>query len=168
MVIMSLELLNCKINPTLDTLDKLNSIHSWIPSSKDIRPTPLILQEKDRYLESIQYNYQSYKDYVLIELFLSNSIFNPLGKLEIEKPEIENKKLFIENKFPYLDKPISNHYIMWYSNYIPTDEVITQDIDENTANILHHPDYQFIWYENPKMSIPDIYHVHVFWKSNIY
>ena len=159
-----------KIILTPEKLDKLHSIHSWIPSSKDIRPSQLVLEEKNKYLESIQYNYQSYKDYVLIELFLSNSIFNPLGKLEIETheietPEIENK-LFIENKFPYLDKPISNHYIMWYSNYIPPDKIITRDIDENIENILQHPDYQFIWYENPKMSIPDIYHVHVFWKSH--
>eukprot|EP00697_Spironema_sp_BW2_P000817 gnl/Spiro4/11098_TR5885_c0_g1_i1.p2 gnl/Spiro4/11098_TR5885_c0_g1~~gnl/Spiro4/11098_TR5885_c0_g1_i1.p2 ORF type:complete len:207 (-),score=48.24 gnl/Spiro4/11098_TR5885_c0_g1_i1:102-686(-) len=36
----------------------------------------------------------------------------------------------------------------------------------STTNSTHGvAPFEFVWYENPKMSIPDIYHVQVFWHS---
>ena len=40
---------------------------------------------------------------------------------------------------------------------------ITNDIKNSLDNIVQTKKYKFIWYENPKMNIKDIYHVQVFW-----
>ena len=51
---------------------------------------------------------------------------------------------------------------MWYT-YTPPDEEITRDIDEAIKEIVNHDNYKFVWYVNPKMTIPEVFHVQVFW-----
>ena len=47
-----------------------------------------------------------------------------------------------------------------------TDELIDRDIIEGITNIIGiEASFQFGWYENPKMTVPGIYHVQVFWAS---
>ena len=60
------------------------------------------------------------------------------------------------------------HYIMWYTCDVESlsEEEITKDIKNNIYNIINSDDYSFVWYENPKMTIKDIYHVQVFWIKN--
>ena len=64
-----------------------------------------------------------------------------------------------------------HHYVMWYSHNQPTpitDEIIDTDIAIALIDIVGQDvDYQFGWYENPKMSVPGIYHVQVFWTEKI-
>ena len=166
MIIFSRELLNCKIDSHLYSLDNLNKFHKWIPSSKNIRPNDDILEEKKEYFKMIENTYNSLKDYILIELFKCNSFINHQKKLETSVDDLYYKsKIFIKNKYPYLEPSISNHYIMWYKNYTPFEEEISSDIYQNLKELLNSEEFQFVWYENPKMSINDIYHVQVFWIS---
>ena len=58
-----------------------------------------------------------------------------------------------------------------------SDEGISKDISaelnklinsrSKSLNLFAPPaapvDFDFVWYENPKMSVPDFYHVQVFW-----
>jgi hypothetical protein len=53
----------------------------------------------------------------------------------------------------------------WY-NYGPpniTDEEITGHISKAMKTRLKHERFEFVWYQNPKMTIPEIFHVQVFW-----
>ena len=52
---------------------------------------------------------------------------------------------------------------MWYTYNDISDIEITSDILDSLKNILKHDNFEFVWYENPKMSVPEVYHVQVFW-----
>ena len=58
---------------------------------------------------------------------------------------------------------------MWYtcSKDELTDEEITKDIKNSISSFLKSDKFSFVWYENPKMTIEDIYHVQVFWVKDI-
>ena len=83
--------------------------------------------------------------------------------------------LFEPNQFPYDLPPGTRHYIMWYTAAPPalTEERINQDVLDAVGQLTAGraeragppPSVQFCWYENPKMTIPEIYHVQVFWTA---
>lgn len=54
---------------------------------------------------------------------------------------------------------------MWYSYYPPevSETEINADISAALWKLLGHGNFEFVWYENPKMTVPGIYHVQVFW-----
>ena len=58
---------------------------------------------------------------------------------------------------------------MWYtcSKDELTDEEITKDIKNSISAFIKSDKFSFVWYENPKMTIEDIYHVQVFWIKHI-
>lgn len=60
----------------------------------------------------------------------------------------------------------TRHFVMWYTYWPPeiTEEEINQDIANAIVKRLGPCEYEFVWYENPKMTIPGIYHVQVFWR----
>jgi hypothetical protein len=41
---------------------------------------------------------------------------------------------------------------------------VSKDEKEGGATFSSSSSFEFVWYENPKMSIPGIYHVQVFWR----
>lgn len=55
---------------------------------------------------------------------------------------------------------------MWYS-YGPsqglTEAQIDADITKALQAQLQGDGFDFVWYENPKMTVPDLHHVQVFW-----
>ena len=155
--------INCKINSDIETLNKYNSIYSWIPNESQIRPTPLNILMKERLLNIINEQYNSYNDYILINVFNQKYIMEN-KKVSAIKSNINLNK-FQVNLFKYNLHPKTFHYVMWYTydrNEL-NDEKITLDIKNAIYNIILTDNFNFVWYENPKMSIPDIYHVQVFW-----
>jgi hypothetical protein len=45
-------------------------------------------------------------------------------------------------------------------------EQISTDIAEGIQLLIgERHDFEFVWYENPKMTVPDLYHVQVFWRK---
>ena len=54
---------------------------------------------------------------------------------------------------------------MWYTcaKEELSEEEITRDIKNNIYAFIKTDEFSFIWYENPKMSIEDMYYVQVFW-----
>ena len=155
--------INCKINSDIDTLNKYNSIYPWIPNEWQIRPTPINILMKERLLTIIDEQYNSYNDYILINVF--NQKFSMENKkVSVIKSNINLNK-FQVNLFKYNLHPKTFHYVMWYTydrNEL-NDEKITLDIKNAIYNIILTDNFNFVWYENPKMSSPDIYHVQVFW-----
>ena len=87
------------------------------------------------------------------------------SKIQVFDDTISKLYQFKVCRFKYKINPKTFHYIMWYNCAKDdlTSEEITNDIKKSIYIILKSDDFKFIWYENPKMSIEDIYHVQVFW-----
>ena len=79
-------------------------------------------------------------------------------------------KLYFSYSLIWFLLPESNHWILWclekdFSFDFP-DELINQIIEEKIKFVLDlesNIDFQFAWYKNPKPTIPEFYHVQVFW-----
>ena len=155
--------MNCKVSSNIDDLEKLNNKYGWIPGKNNIRPNNDVINNKNNKLENAYYFYNTRLDYILDVVFKFKMKLNSDGKLEYYCKNIPEKKIFRKNDFPY-DLPIgTNHYIMWYTYNIDDENQINNDIFESLKKELENENFEFIWYENPKMTIPEIYHVQVFW-----
>ena len=155
--------LNCKIPSSRNKLDILNKFYSWIPSGS------MVSTKKDKkVIDAINYQknyYQSNVDLVLIKYF------NLPGKINRETNKVFSKlklselklKTLVKNEFPYMIPKNTEQYIMWYTYNNITDNEITSDINELLEKLLNHNNFEFVWYENPKMSIPEVFHLQVFW-----
>lgn len=63
------------------------------------------------------------------------------------------------------NRPGTKHFVLWYLGDTPNDDQISRDISDQIA--IYSPrsgSAPFGWYVNPKMSVPEIFHVQVFWK----
>lgn len=161
----NLNQLNCKIDSDIKVLDALNKTFKWIPSSENIRPIQELIEKKESDYTFFDNFYSSVTDQILIRYFKFPSRINrKSNKMEI-KISLENirDKIFLENEYPYNLPDGTNHYVMWYTYNDISDIEITSDILDSLKNILKHNNFEFVWYENPKMSVPEVYHVQVFW-----
>ena len=150
--------ISCEIN----TLNILNRIYSWIPNENTIRPSEKLLEKKLEFMKNLDKDNIKLHDYIISSLFKNDSA---------------EQKLFVKNPFPYNTE--GNHYIMWYYNYNIVSGVgiknmiqdINMDIINSIYNIIGHYEFNYAWYENPKMSVNNaeynkLYHVQVFWIIN--
>ena len=158
--------INTKIDNSIQSLNAYNKIYPWIPNENQIRPTEMILTFKNILMNKINTEYNSTRDYILMNLFNTEG-FKSNGKL-ISKEPLDKMYKFEVCRFRYQLHPSTFHYIMWYTCDVESlsEEEITKDIKNNIYNIINSDDYSFVWYENPKMTIKDIYHVQVFWIKN--
>ena len=158
-------LLNRQISSCIDVLESYHRLYNWIPGKNSIRPTILQIQLKKNLLNNIIEKYQSSRDYILIEIFNLSFIKNIEGKYKAN--EIKNISLskFSCCKFRYNIDPNTFHYIMWFTDDKQnlTESKINKYINQSIYNIIQSYNFTFIWYENPKMTITDIYHIQVFW-----
>lgn len=154
-----------KISTKLNDLDNMHQSNLWIPNSKQIRPIEEVIQEKNILMKNILIFYESMNDYILDTIFNLPKKFNSKGKLLVDTKNIKPEFKLVKNKFPY-DLPIqTEHYILWFNtevNYL-TDIEIKQIIDIEIKKYFKKKK-EFVWYENPKMSIPQLYHIQVFIK----
>lgn len=157
--------INNKINPCYTNLDMLNSNYKWIPSSENIRPIEDIIKKKDIDCKTNNILYSTNIDQVLIRYFNIKKKINRINNKFESKINIDNlrEKVFIPNEYPYNVPEGTNHYVMWYTYDNISDEIITSDISSELYNLLNHLNFEFVWYKNPKMTIPEIFHVQVFW-----
>jgi len=153
--------MNCQISPDLENLNKLNSIYPWIPNSKQIRPPDELKTKKEINYKNAESFYQSTKDYLYDIIFNFPTEFNSEGKL-ITLNSDQLVKVFKLNEYPYQLSSGSNHYVLWYNcqNKPYSYDQINLDIQEELSKISNN--FQYVWYENPSMSVPEIYHVQVF------
>jgi hypothetical protein len=156
-----------KITSNADDLDKLQPFYPWIPGSSTIRPTQEDREAKARRLEEITSTYESFVDYILHSVFEREAVERE-GKLAVLDRSMDtaaDEERFVPNIFPYAVP--SNHFVMWFSAHTKhkNDEDITSKIAESLQSMHGGTDagLDFVWYENPKMSVPEIYHVQVFW-----
>eukprot|EP00802_Teleaulax_amphioxeia_P017662 Tamp_17827.p1 GENE.Tamp_17827~~Tamp_17827.p1 ORF type:complete len:336 (-),score=26.30 Tamp_17827:314-1321(-) len=89
---------------------------------------------------------------------------------------------FAPNNFPYNLDEGARHFVMWYNTpkLLKSDDEVTRDIFRELRRHLMEsqgvtdvatadaslPPFDFAWYVNPKMTIPFIAHVQVFWVAD--
>ena len=156
---------NCRISSCLETLIKYNKKYNWVPGPENIRPNKETIKAKKELFNSICEFYMDITDYIYSEIFKYPVIFIN-GKLKAVYQDTKEFK-FIKNKFRYNLPKNVKHYILWYSYNNIDDQKINNDINNSIYKILNHNNYKYVWYENPKMNIPNIYHLQVFWIETI-
>ncbi len=158
-----------RIESDLDSLDSYNLYHKWIPSRYMIRPTPKLIQEKFERILIIESEWVSFFDFIVHHVFEENFTYNSDGKKFIMNYDQSKLKkwIFKPSDFQYQISDNSNHYILWsldYNiNYDFDDSIINNTIIENIKKIVGNDEFDFAWYKNPKPTIPEFYHVQVFW-----
>ena len=158
-----------RISSDLDSLDALNGIYNWIPNRNTIRPTPDQIKVKLEKILQIESEWESFFDFVLYNIFEQNYTINNSNKKFIEnydKSKLANW-VFKPSDFKYQLAENSNHYVLWSSEfnigYNFDDLVINNIISCKIKEMIGDSDYDFAWYKNPKPTIPEFYHVQVFW-----
>jgi hypothetical protein len=147
-------LLRKKVSSDITELNKLRNDHQWIPNEKQVRPNEKKKKEKFDYLNKEIIKYESEEDFILITVF-SCDFYSRLNKLKAIKPT-EEKKIFCKNKFEYEVPAETLHYIMWYYPSIKKEEEIVKDINEEIKKVVKSDNYDFVFYENPKMNINSV------------
>tara|TARA_B100000161_G_scaffold251563_1_gene210705 strand:+ start:767 stop:1300 length:534 start_codon:yes stop_codon:yes gene_type:complete len=161
---------NCKVSSNKEELERLHVQYNWIPGLNNIRPSKEIIYKKYVDIIFIPLLYKSMKDYIYINHFkfkptLEKDANSAKVSLKCLPKDVDIKKIFVENEYPYDLPPGTNHYVLWYSHPDLTrnDWKINKDIYDSLFKLLKNKNFEFVWYENPKMSIPEIFHVQVFW-----
>jgi hypothetical protein len=160
-----------EVSSSLEELDELHRSHPWIPGPANIRPVANQIAVKTDKLADIRKEWSTLDDYVLYRIFGYDFTVSPVTNkfcVTVDHASLPpNLKKLVKNQFPYQDLRC-NHSIMWYTTKSkPYDSlIISRDIEDELKKALapcFHSKFQFVWYENPKMTIPEFYHVHVFW-----
>jgi len=151
-------MINCKIESDFDSLDSLYQKTKWTPNSSQVRPSDVVLNKKIEEINEILNKYHSLKDYILHIIF-KIPVTRERGKLKSKHYSENNNCCLFINKYPYNLNFGTKHYILWYLNSkkIKNDQEITKDIRDRLGGKA-----EFVWMENPKMSIPELYHVQIF------
>jgi hypothetical protein len=135
-----------RISSSIDDLNILNRQYNWIPNEYTIRPTQEDLEHKWALMDSIHCGWPSMKEYVWKEIL----------------KESKEEWVFEPSIFRYGIPKEANHWILW--NTICD---FTREFDENVINTVLEgfleKNVDFAWYKNPKPSVPEYYHIQVFW-----
>lgn len=155
----------CQISPSFNNLNELNNQYSWIPCGNNIRPCSNIITKKNIYNDNIKRFYQNENDFIFSEIFDFKNSIDKYGKLFVKPENVYKKYVFCQNMFPYEVPHNTHHYVMWYSYFDNTlnEEKINKDIYNQMKLLVKNDNFDFVWYENPKKTIEDIYHLQVFW-----
>jgi len=135
-------------------------------------------------MHNIAHCWGSIQDYILSTVFYKPTSVDPVtGKLVVDATDIEGQVRFEKNEFPYQLTEGGNHSVLWLgptpSGALPTEddinvyitsalrdctrakECVTEDGSDQYTK--HDDQFDFVWYENPKMTVPLVYHLQVFW-----
>lgn len=160
-------MLGCRISSDLIDLDQLHSQYPWIPNSESIRPSPEILETKKKKLEEIERSYVEFVDYFYSHVYgKALCVRETDGKLFVTDRNIRGIRVFLPNMFPYQLGGGGRHWVMWYGDLdmMHVDHtVITDDIRNSIHQHVGSYDFDFAWYVNPKMTVPEFFHVQMFW-----
>ena len=160
-------MMNQEISCSEENLNKLHELYSWIPCREQTRPNIDELNVKERMNKQNSKVYYSKEDEILIQYFGYDSkliVIDMQYKLQSSISLNEERKFIcIPNEFPYQIPKNTFHYILWYS-YLDVDKSkINEHIFQCLKEINKEKKFEFVWYENPSMSVPEVYHVQIFW-----
>lgn len=171
--------LRCEMPDVKDLDHHYANGFNWIPNSSTIRPSVAVAQQKLVGMTSISSSWFSFDDYILCKVFgkeyevyedrmfrvKASSTIPDENKLDLVSA---SDRVFVPNKYSY--NVTGNHWVLWYGcrDRIHSSEEINEHIQIELSKITSKYDnvvFDYIWYVNPKMSIPEFFHVHVFWQT---
>lgn len=162
------ELVRSRISSDTCELDILNMIYPWIPNSSQIRPLPEQLVEKHAGMNAVNETWKSMRDYILHQIFDKPVLEDLDGKLGAADADVTATSIvFCVSQFPYNVQHGGKHWILWFGCHEEPNININNVILKKLQDYLGHDDFDYAWYQNPKMSLPDFYHVHVFWVQGL-
>ena len=153
--------MRCKIDSSFEELNKLHLATVWIPDENQIRPKKNILLLKQEKLSVISHQWESLKDYINCYVWGFDRSLNESGRFIANF--IPNNYVFQLCEFPYDLHENVKHCVLWFPTQtnIYSDEEITSIITIESEK-LYGDLIEFVWYINPKMTVPDYFHVQVF------
>ena len=175
-----------RVSSDVRQLQALHTHHPWVPGHDHIRPVPAHVHQKVQFLETIEKRFDTHADYVFAELFglpttcpyaEPHDAICVVSQLHRNMAARRRMCVLVANMFPYQVPHNSHHAVMWYAS--SAEEVDDGDVDADieerlpalalAEGVTSTPDvpahrFDFVWYLNPKMSIPGVYHVQVFWR----
>jgi hypothetical protein len=158
--------MQCQISSDTKDLNELHKQYWWIPDETMIRPTPQILDDKLIFSMFVLRNWMSYKDFILDTHFKYNMDIED-GQKYFPEPVTKSEWNFQKSLFPYNVPNDVNHYFLWNSLYDYfadiNEETINTIIKDTLTSMLNTDLFDFVWYKNPKPSIPELWHCQVFW-----
>jgi hypothetical protein len=158
---------NCKIPSGIDQLAELQRVALWIPGPANVRPSEEVKEAKAAHIDSVLRMYATEGDYVMATVLGAATEADMNGLLRA-CPLAARHKCLQRNEFPYQMPEGTRHFVMWYSyelDAVADEPEITADIEQALRTRCRSDAFEFVWYLNPKMTIPDIFHVQVFWRS---
>jgi hypothetical protein len=156
-----------EISSDINVLNELNKKYIWIPNENTIRPTQSDLVRKYFLNNTIQTEWKSMKDFIQNSVFKKPYLIDENNKKYVENQNYVEEWLFEPSMFRYNIIPKSKHYILWnnkhnfFENY--DSKKINQILKVVIFDKLGHHNYDFAWYKNPKPTVPEFYHIQVFW-----
>jgi hypothetical protein len=164
------KMIRTQISSSLDELNRLHELYTWIPNESMIRPTQENIQKKQQIILHIQNQWQSTRDYILYHVFNQHiKIHSITGKVFVPITNIEksNQWTLQPCMFPYAIPKHAHHDVLWNSEHLFEKEFDPEFINTQITTILqsrlNNDNFDFAWYKNPKPSVLDFYHVQVFW-----
>jgi hypothetical protein len=157
----------CRVSSDVAVLDRLHKLFPWIPGESDIRPPVDVLERKRQQLHAIQSQWVTFPDYIRASVFGVPSVLDP-STLKLmacgDDSAVTGRSVFAPNEFPY---NVPKHFVMWYGpcdgpETSRNDECITADIAAAMDDDPGLRGSNFVWYVNPKMTVPEYFHVQVF------
>lgn len=152
-----------KVCSDYGSLNELHKAHAWIPNEQQIRPKKSKLMMKQEKLAMIGFQWKSLRDYIknyvwgLERQLDENGIFSVCGE--------PSGCVFQQCEFHY-DLDDGKHFVLWFPDSVQKheNEEITTLLDTYIANAfdIQPEDFDFAWYVNPKMTVPDFFHIQVF------
>jgi len=157
-----------RISSDAEILNSLHAEYSWIPNSQQIRPSKEAQLAKQKKSEDILKEWMTFKDFILDTHFgYSTGMYR--GRHYVPGPISTSEWCFSPCMFPYSLNEGSHHFILWNSYHdiqVEFDnECINKEITESLKKIVGNDQFDFVWYKNPKPTLPELYHVQVFWIS---
>jgi len=158
------------VSSNTEVLNTLHNIYNFLPDYMSIRPTEQVIQKKIQSRLYIDTVWRSERDFIKSKVFRIRAFIGDNNRICTTDDIIIDDWIFKPSQFPYNIN--GNHWILWkYSNTMTDFEInennikiINDIIIEQLRNINTNDNFDFGWYPNPKPSIPDFFHVHVFWK----
>ena len=158
------ELIRSRVSSDVSELNILNMIYPWVPNETQVRPTPEQMELKRLNLAALDQQWRSMRDYILYEIFGKHPCVDDSNKLCTSDDAVSVADVrFCPSHFPYNIQAGGKHWVLWFGCHEEPNLNINNIIAKMIKERAGHDDFDFAWYPNPKMSLPDFYHVHVFW-----
>lgn len=160
--------LHQKIGSANADLDILNDTYKFIPNAAQVRPSPEEKERKAERLVELIREWKGIEDFIYSTVFSLPHITSTNGVKTVPNRHRERMDrtqcVLQEQQFPYGIEE-GEHFVLWYATpqQSKSDEEITADIERKLQSHTRSIDaFQFGWYINPKMTVPEFFHVQVF------